>query len=160
VDLDALVAEARQQVEEDELVEEEEATQTKAVSLSKQVRVVDPLQAEVESILALHRRGAKINAHHQMKKLSLKHPGSVTVARGIVTTARGVKAWGEAYDAAELWLNKTSSAEAGVAFARLQKATLRGNPVETLEGVLKAYPEFAPAKKLLEKYRGKTLASR
>lgn len=159
VDLDALVAEAAQNKEALSSVIGKVLEKT-AVPASKQVAAVDPLQLEVEKIMGIYNEGSKIRAHHEMKNLSEKYPKNMTVAQGVVTTARGVQAWGEAYSAAEFWLNESGAPEAGVAFARLQKETLRGNPVETLEGVLKKHPGYSPAQKLLEKYSGKTLASR
>ena len=59
-----------------------------------------------------------------------------------------------------MWLEQTKEPQAGVAFARLQKATLRGNPLDTLKKVLADHPDFLPAQELLAKYEGKKLASR
>ncbi len=156
VDLDALVQEVKEQetqaaIEEAAPVDEEpEETEPKP----------DPYQKEVARILEIFESGSPISAHHQMKRLAEGAPESVAVARGLVVTARGVKAWGEAYEAAEKWLDKTGAPEAGVAFARLQKATLRGNPVETLQKVLEKNPDFEPAIALLAKYQGKKVALR
>jgi len=168
VDLDELVAQAEIESQKPSQVAvktEEEKKAPVEIAAEKEAKELlqptpDPLTEEIESLLALKKRGARINAHHKMKKLSAKHPGSVAVARALVETARSVKAWGEAYTAAEFWMKNSAEPEAGVAFARLQKATLRGNPVETLRGVVKAHPEFAAAKSLLAKYEGKKVASR
>jgi hypothetical protein len=122
--------------------------------------MVDPVEQEVADILSLKRRGARINAHHKMKKLQMIHPQSVAVARGVVQTAQGVKAWGEAYDAAEFWMTHSNDPEAGTVFAKLQRATLRGNPVTTLQKVVESHPDFAPARVLLAKYQGEKLATR
>ncbi len=127
---------------------------------SSSAPVEDPLRKQVEAILALKKRGARIKAHHQMKRLALHSPNNIAVARGLVSTARGVKAWGEAYRAAQFWSKQAGTPEAGVALARLQRATLRGNPIKTLEEVLRTNPDFSEAEKLLAKYRGKKLATR
>jgi serine/threonine protein kinase len=156
VDLDTLVEEVKEQ-------EAQAAIEEAAPAEEAQVEAApaeDPFQQEVERILAVYKNGSKINAHHQMKRLAEGAPQSIAVARGIVTTAQGVEAWGEAYTAAEMWLQKTQDPEAGLVFARLQKATLRGNPVDTLKEVLKAHPDFVPAQELLTKYEGKKVATR
>jgi hypothetical protein len=165
VDLDTLVQEAQaQEVEEAaeaEIKETAEMDEEIATDVApERAHEIDPLESEVQEILSLYRKGSKIAAHHRMKKLAHQAPQSVAVARGTVMTARGVKAWGEAFDAAKLWYERTSAPEAGVAFARLEKATLRGNPIQTLEKVLAAHPDFLPAQDLLEKYRAKKVASR
>lgn len=120
----------------------------------------DPLTPQVERLLDLNGRGAHINAHHKMKLLWAENVGSVAVARGLTATARAVKAWGEAYDAALFWMTHSEDPEAALEFAKLQKATLRGNPVTTLEQLLSSRPDYEPAKKLLERYRGEKLAAR
>lgn len=122
-------------------------------SIESEMAQKDPAYQQVQSILALSARGARINAHHKMKTLHAEYPESLSVARGLVSTARSVKAWGEAYDAAEYWMTHSDEAEAGVAFARLQRATLRGDAVETLKGVLESHPGYQPAVLLLEKYQ-------
>lgn len=122
--------------------------------------LADPLAEDVSAVLKQWKRGSKIAAHHQMKRLREQHPESVAVARGMVMTARSVKAWGEAYDAAQFWMTHSSEPEASIAFAKLQRATLRGNPVATLQGVLLSHPDYAPARDLLAKYQGKKLATR
>lgn len=160
VDLDVLVAQAKQDASAPRSDDEPPKILLSAQAPLRKVAKADPLQKDVDEALELYTRGAKINAHHQMKKLLAQHPRSIAVMRGVVTTARGVQAWGEAYEAAEFWLNETGSPDAGVAFARLQKATLRGNPVETLESVLKSHPDHLAAQDLLKKYQGKTLALR
>ncbi len=122
---------------------------------------VDPLTPKVEEILALKARGARINAHHKMKALWEEHPKSAEVARGLAETARGVKAWGDAYDAAEFWAKNAPSKEAYLALAKLQKATLRGNPITTLEILLREFPDYEEAQALLGKYMAdEKLASR
>lgn len=126
----------------------------------REARQSDPLAPQVEEILALKKRGAHINAHHKMKLLWAENVGSIAVARGLTETARSVKAWGEAYDAALFWMTHSDDPRAAVEFARLQKATLRGNPVTTLEQLLSSRPDYEPAKKLLERYRGEKFAAR
>jgi serine/threonine-protein kinase len=113
---------------------------------------LDPRKPEVDEILELKERGARINAHHKMKALWAKHPNNVEVARGLSQTAQGVSAWGEAYAAAQFWAEHSGSAQAMLALAKLQKATLRGNPVATLHSALEKYPDFAEGRSLLEKY--------
>jgi eukaryotic-like serine/threonine-protein kinase len=113
---------------------------------------VDPLTPEVDEILELKERGARINAHHKMKALWAQHPNNVEVARGLSQTAQGVSAWGEAYSAAQFWADQSGSRQALLALAKLQKATLRGNPMATLHTTLEKYPDFAEARALLEKY--------
>lgn len=156
VDLDTLVEEVKEQ-QAQAAIEEATPEEEPAVAPAPER---DPFQEEVERVLAIYNSGSKISAHHQMKRLAEGAPESIAVARGIVTTAQGVEAWGEAYAAAEMWLQKTQDPEAGVVFARLQKATLRGNPLETLKKVLESHPDFVPAQDLLVKYEGKKLAVR
>lgn len=156
VDLDMLVQEVNEQAAQAAILQ---ATPPEAQSPAE-APLADPFQKEVDRILDIYEHGSKISAHHQMKRLAEGAPLSVAVARGLVTTAQGVGAWGEAYTAAEMWLDKTQEPEAGVAFARLQKATLRGNPVDTLKAVLEKHPDFLPAQELLAKYEGKKMASR
>jgi hypothetical protein len=158
VDLDTLVKQAQEATVHVNAIEEPEAEEE--LEFAEPRKTVDPLQGEVDEILGLYHRGSHIKAHHQMKKLSQRAPQNVAVAKGLVVTARGVKAWGEAYDAAEFWLKMTNSSEAGVAFARLQKATLRGNPISTLNKVLETDPEYKPAIDLLDKYEEKKVAAR
>lgn len=158
VDLDTLVKQAQEESVHSSAVEEPDLDEE--VEPVEPVRVVDPLQGQVDEILGVYHRGSRISAHHKMKQLSQRAPQNVAVARGLVVTARGVKAWGEAYDAAEFWLKMTNSAEAGVAFARLQKATLRGNPIATLKKVLQSDPEYKPAIDLLDQYEETKVATR
>jgi hypothetical protein len=156
VDLDALVEEVKEQ-EAEAAIEEASPALEESVA---EVQAQDPFQKEVDRILETYERGSKISAHHQMKRLAEGAPGSIAVARGIDITALGVQAWGDAFAAGEMWLEKRGEPEAGLAFARLQKATLRGNPVDTLRKVLTAHPDFLPAQELLAKYEGKKMASR
>lgn len=167
VDLDALVEKAaiaetaaaapEERTEVIELDEEFDEPEPETQSVQA---AADPIAEEVDEVLALARRGARIKAHHQMKKMAVDFPGNVEVSRGLVTTARGVKAWGEAYEAAKFWMAESNDPAAGVAFARLQKATLRGNPLQTLKTVLEKNPDYEPAQKLLHRYQEKKFASR
>lgn len=147
-------ARTQQEVAAQEVEEDFEILDSPPASL------VDPLADEVSEVLQLIKRGAKIKAHHRMKKLHSLHPESVAVARGLVVTARGVQAWGEAYDAAQFWVAHSDEPEASMALAQLERATLRGNPVTTLQNVLVAHPDYVPAQQLLEKYAEKKLATR
>ncbi len=146
-------------VESDERTEAQD--EVEATLSTADEKEIDPIAAQVDEILAVHDRGARINAHHKMKKLWEQHPNNAEVARGLATTARGVQAWGEAYEAAQFWAKAAPSKEASLALAKLQKATLRGNPVTTLEILLREYPEFSEAQELLRKYlEDERLASR
>ncbi len=163
VDLDALVEQAESEQVAPEVQAEADETEDEfdaPIVAEKADAKPDPIRIEVEEVLALAERGNHITAHHRMKKMAVDFPENPEVARGLVSTARGVKAWGEAYDAAELWMNQTQDPAAGVAFARLQKATLRGNPIKTLEQVIQLNPDYEPAQKLLAEYQDKKLASR
>lgn len=114
--------------------------------------VVDPLTPQVDELLELRNRGARINAHHKMKALFEKYPNNAQVARGLSQTAQAVNAWGEAYDAAVLWVKAAPSEQALLNLAKLEKATLRGNPVITLRNLLKEYPANPEAQQLLSRY--------
>ncbi len=121
---------------------------------------VDPFESEVEEILRLQARGNKIHAHHLMKQLLTGHEDSAAVQRGIVTTARGVAAWGEALSAARRWVALSPTSEARIALARLQRATLDGDAVVTLREVLRDDPENQEARSLLASLEATTVARR
>lgn len=118
------------------------------------------LELEIEEVLAASGRGQKIRAHHRMKELSALHPGSVAVQKALVTTARGVAAWGEAMQAAQRWVELEPSADGYLALAKLQRATLDPAATETLGRVLALEPEHPEARKLLEVYSQKRVAAR
>lgn len=107
------------------------------------------VEVRVEHLLGLFRRGRKTEAHHEMKLLAAKHPEDARVAEGLVTTAPSVGAWGEALGAARRWNRLEPSARSVVAVARLERATLSGDPVATLHAASARYPGDADIEKLL-----------
>lgn len=115
---------------------------------------------EVRVALDLLKRGQKIAAHHKMKALAAAEPADARVFSALVQTAKGVKAWGEALDAARRKLELDPNPEAFLQVARLEKMTLRGNPVTTLESLLRAYPDNSEGASLLAEYTGRELARR
>jgi len=120
----------------------------------------DDLEIEIAEVLALGERGQKIRAHHRMKELAGLHPASVSVQAGLVSTARGVSAWGEAMQAARRWVELDPSAAGYLALAKLQRATLDPSATETLGRVLALEPEHAEARRLLEAYSQNRVAAR
>jgi len=120
----------------------------------------DDLEVEVAEVLALAERGQKIRAHHRMKELGGLHPASPRVQAALVTTARGVAAWGEAMQAARRWVELEPSAAGYLALAKLQRATLDPTATETLGRVLALEPQHAEARRLLDAYSQKRVAAR
>ncbi len=120
---------------------------------SEPARAEPPVRSEVEvrveQLLTLFRRGRKTEAHHEMKLLATKYPEDARVAEGLVTTAPSVGAWGEALGAARRWNRLEPSARSVVAVARLERATLSGDPVATLHAASARYPGDADIEKLL-----------
>jgi predicted Zn-dependent protease len=120
----------------------------------------DDLELEIDEVLAASGRGQKIRAHHRMKELAALHPASVSVQKALVSTARGVAAWGEAMQAAQRWVELDPSADGYLALAKLQRATLDPAATETLGRVLALSPEHPEARKLLDAYSQKRVAAR
>ncbi|HSC85781.1 MAG TPA: serine/threonine-protein kinase [Polyangiaceae bacterium] len=119
-----------------------------------------PEDDEIQAILALAARGQKIAAHHKMKVLVERRPEDPRVLAGLVVTAKGVKAWGEALDAATRRARLDESTESLMDLARLEKVTLHGDPAATLERLLARFPDYAPAKELLAELRAQASLSR
>ncbi len=119
-----------------------------------------PFQAQVKSALSLLEQKQKIKAHQQLKDLSQLAPDDISVCVALVQTARGVRAWGEAFVAATHAVQLRGSAYDYIELAKLQKATTQGDPVASLEKALSIEPNHLRAKRLLQRYTGRKLASR
>lgn len=120
----------------------------------------DSLGEEVARLVAESRAGQRIAAHHQMKLLAARFAERAEVYQGLVQTARGVKAWGEALAAARQRVQLEPSPEARLELARLEKLTTQGDPVSTLQALLAEHPAYEPALQLLHEYSQRELAQR
>ncbi|MCH2109741.1 MAG: serine/threonine protein kinase [Polyangiaceae bacterium] len=118
------------------------------------------LEKEVTAALRLQSDNQAIKAHHQMKLLAHKHPESVPVHAALIKTARGVKAWGEALTAAKSVVVRRGSADDYIELAKLEAATLQGDPVASLKRAVELEPDNQRAKIILQAYLEKRVARR
>lgn len=142
----------------DAVVDEAATGDASAVTSAAKEKELDAEEAEVAKILELQGRGQKIAAHHKMKALAYSNPTHPRVLEGLTLTAKAVKAWGEALEAATRRVAVEPTPAARVELARLERATLQGHPVATLQALLKEHPDYEPAQALLAEYTNQKLA--
>ncbi len=120
----------------------------------------DSIAERVAESLLLVEQGQRIKAYNRLKSLAAKHPDRADVQRGWSISSVSVKRWGEALKAANAWVELDPSADALLHLAKMEKATVRGDAVRTLEVLLEAHPSHEEARKLLDDYRRDRLARR
>lgn len=127
------------------------------------VRVVDAAHASsvpassvppeaLERVRRLLKAGRSIAAHHAMKELAEGRLDNPEVLALLTFTARKVKAWGEALAVAHLRARVAPSADAYYELARLERATLKGDPLASLRRALELDPDHVRAQELLSDY--------
>lgn len=120
----------------------------------------DALARSIEAALDLVARGQRIEGYNKLKALALEHPGRADAQRGWSLSAIRVKAWGEALRAARSWVELEPSAEARLHLAKMEKATVQGDAIKTLEELLAEHPSLTEAQALLDEYRRARVAQR
>jgi len=115
-------------------------------------RQSERMQAQLDAVLGLLKSGNAINAHHRMKKLASDNPNDARVQAALVQTAKGVQAWGEALEAATRVVAFDPTAEAYYELARLERATLQGDPIVSLQKALLLDKSLERARALLSRY--------
>lgn len=125
-----------------------------------QTTVADELLERIEAGLERVRRGQRIEGYNALKAIALKHPQHAGAQRGWSLGAIQVKAWGEALRAARSWAELEPSAEARLHLAKMERATVRGDAIKTLEELLDEHPSYAEAQALLDEYRRERVAQR
>lgn len=121
---------------------------------------VDALGGRIESALDKVSRGHRIEGYNTLKALASEHPTRADAQRGWSLAAIQVKAWGEALRAARSWVELEPSAEARLHLAKMEKATVQGDAIKTLEDLLAEHPSFDEARSLLAEYRRERVAQR
>ncbi len=120
----------------------------------------DATALAIAEALHLVERRQRIKGYNRLKRIAHENPKRADAQRGWSLAAVRVKAWGEALRAARNWVELDPSVEARLHLAKMQKANVRGNEVETLEDLLRDHPEHEVAQALLEEYRAARLARR
>lgn len=120
----------------------------------------DALARSIEAALDLVARGQRIEGYNKLKALALEHPERADAQRGWSLSAIRVKAWGEALRAARSWVELEPSVEARLHLAKMEKATVQGDAIKTLEELLAEHPSHAEAQTLLDEYRRARIAQR
>ncbi|NLE87707.1 MAG: serine/threonine protein kinase [Myxococcales bacterium] len=120
----------------------------------------DELTERIDAALERVRRGQRIEGYNVLKAIALEHPQHAGAQRGWSLSAIQVKAWGEALRAARSWAELEPSAEARLHLAKMEKATVRGDAIKTLEELLAEHPSYAEAQALLDEYRRDRVAQR
>jgi len=116
---------------------------------------------QLDLVRMLLAKGKPTTAHHEMREIAKHRAGEEAVLALLTQSARGVRAWGEALDAATEQVRLYPSATAYVELAKLEHATLQGDPVLSLRRSLELDPENFRAKELLSSYeRERKLAGR
>ncbi len=123
-------------------------------------KVTDKVATRVAESLALVQRGQRIKGYNRLKALALRHPERADVQRGWSLASVAVKAWGDALRAAHNWVALEPSPAARLHLAKMEKATVRGDAVKTLELLLEADPTHGEARRLLEEYQRDRIARR
>lgn len=106
----------------------------------------------LERVRKLLKAGRNIAAHHAMKELAEGRLDNPEVLQLLTLTARKVKAWGEALAVAQLRARVAPSADAYYELARLERATLKGDPLASLRRAVELDPGHQSAKELLSEY--------
>ncbi len=122
--------------------------------------VQDDIAKRVADSLALVSQGQRIKGYNRLKELASQHPERADVQRGWSLASVAVKAWGDALRAAHNWALLEPSPTARLHLAKMEKATVRGDAVKTLELLLEADPTHGEARRLLDEYRRDRLARR
>lgn len=120
----------------------------------------DAVARSIEAGLEQVARGQRIEGYNKLKAIALEHPARPDAQRGWSLSAIKVKAWGEALRAARSWVELEPSAEARLHLAKMEKATVQGDAIKTLETLLAEHPSFAEARTLLDEYRRDRVAQR
>jgi hypothetical protein len=71
-----------------------------------------------------------------------------------------MKAWGEAHRVAKRWAEKDPGIDARLQLARLERATGRGNPRDTVKKLAEEFPNDPQVQSALEHYAGAAVALR
>lgn len=108
--------------------------------------------SELDVARTLLKSGKTIAAHHHARELADSHPKDVEVMRTLVETARAVRAWGEALEAASRVVALEPSADGYYELARLERATLNGDPIVSLQKALMLDKSHERARALLSRY--------
>ena len=112
--------------------------------------MLDPVRKErVERLL---KAGRYIAAHHEMKQLAEGKLDNPDVLALLTQTARKVKAWGEALAVAQLRVRVAPTPAAYIELAKLERATLQGDPLATVRKALDLDPDNSRARELLSDY--------
>lgn len=120
----------------------------------------DEVSRKIAAALELVERGQRIEGYNRLKALAAEHPTRPDAQRGWSLSAIKVKAWGEALRAARTWVELEPTAESRLHLARMEKATVQGDAIKTLEALLAEHPAHAAARALLEEYRRERVAQR
>jgi eukaryotic-like serine/threonine-protein kinase len=116
---------------------------------------------QLDLVRMLLKKGKLTTAHHEMREIARHREGEEAVLALLTQTARGVRAWGEALDAASERVRLHPTAAAYIELAKLEHATLKGDPMLSLRRSLEFDPENFRAKELLSSYeRERKLAGR
>lgn len=111
---------------------------------------VDP--QELDQVRRLLKSGRSIAAHDAMKRIAEGRLDQPEVLALLTQTARRVKAWGEALSVASLRVRIEPSADAYIELARLERATLKGDPLVSLRAALAIEPDNSRALELISAF--------
>src|SRR5690606_13767260 len=106
----------------------------------------------LERVRKLLKAGRNLAAHLAMKEAAEGRLDNPEVLALLTLTARKVKAWGEALAVAQLRARVAPSADAYYELARLERATLKGDPLASLRQALELDPGHTSAGELLSDY--------
>lgn len=120
----------------------------------------DDLGQAIARAFELVERGQRIEGYNRLKAIALAHPRRADAQKGWSLSAIKVKAWGEALRAARNWVELEPTAEARLHLAKMEKATVQGDAIKTLEALLAEHPAHDAARALLEEYQRERLAQR